>query len=302
MEPTKVSGGKSKYSQLKSNLLNPISKEDTHDSRGYELGRKDKDHQVGIVHPYVSWSAENQYITPAFAPNGTQITNWTNRGTLTNQLTAIAASSSVIYTEQYQIPLIRFGAAVPAFQIAASTALFNFIHLAGGEYSIYCVIKNTVGENDPGTKSIAINNASTANRGFQLSIINDGNERRIGFQVGNNSTQVFQRISGNYSATDNIYTRTAEYPPFVISILCRNINQVGALCGAMYVNGIADASLITRTTFGVGDAATNFFIGDLSVGGGDLNSSVGDLAIYNVMHDQTTHNYIVQGLKEKYRI
>lgn len=293
---------KSKYSLLKSNLTNPISKEDVHSERGYGVSRKDKDHQAGIVHPYISWSADRQFLTPENAVNDTQITNWTNRGTLTNQLTAIAASTSVVYTEEYQIPFIKFGNAVPSFEITASTALFNFMHLSGGSYSIYCVVKNTVNENDGGAKTICITNNSTANRGFALIILNDGSRRVIGFQVGNNTTQVFRPMLGNYTVTKELYTRTDENAPFVVSVLCRNINQVGALCGAVYINGIASVNLITRALFGAGNATSNFFIGDNSIGGGDLNASIGELSIYNTMHDQTTHNYIVHGLKEKYRI
>jgi hypothetical protein len=70
----------------------------------------------------------------------------------------------------------------------------------------------------------------------------------------------------------------------------------------MYLNGIMVAPLIQQALFGTGNSFSNFFIGDQPAASRDLNSQIGQLAIYNVAHDQTTHNYIIQDLKEKYRI
>jgi len=302
-EPTKVSGGKSKYSQTKSNLQNPISKEDTHTERGYGVSRKDKDHYVGIVHPVFYLDAYYKQVTPANPVQNTQLTNWTNKGTLSNQFVAIAASTSVVYTEEYQTPFIKFGGAVPTFNISGSTALFNFIHTAGGEYTIYVVMKNTVNENVGGLKVISINRSNSVQNGYTLSIINDGDNRLIAYNVGNASTSVFKpNDSSGIWVSNSLYNRRDDVAPYIISICCRNINQIGAVCGGLYVNGLMVRELVQQALFGTGNAATNFVIGDRTLGGNDLNSSIGELAIFNTMHDQTTHNYNIQMLKEKYRI
>lgn len=244
-----------------------------------------------------------------------QVINWLQKGSVNLGTTNITPTSDITVSYYCGVPMIRWiwSGTTRAFGATASLTAFNFLHLAGGEYSIYVVFKNNIVE--PATSRcilFATKNNTSTNRGMRFAMGNSiniggsGDYGKAEIMVSNGTTNVFgggpqgwQRLNG-----EELYQRDTDDSPKVYSFLQTNLGQT-LPNGIFYKNGKAQRS-ITPTNTGLfsttGNAVNNFTVGyavDVNTG---LDGYLGQLLIYNQRHDIATHNNIVQWLKEKYNV
>lgn len=220
--------------------------------------------------------------------------------------------------EIYTAPMLAFNlnqVNTSTFTFGNTSTLASF-HRLGGEYSIYFVYsaRQNAALNTPSPPSTP----TTYQSGI---LFTTNNSNGVGYilSIGNNeSTDLFLMLAITRGDNVNLTLavtaivriinnhRNLQYP-IVVSLVGKNV-QDGSDIGWVYVNGIRVGNITwggnpfsTSTTsslvphlFKRQSTTSNIMY--------NMNGGVGDLRIFNVRHDESTHQDIVQMLMKKYKI
>jgi hypothetical protein len=186
------------------------------------------------------------------------------------------------------------------------TSTLGFMHRLGFSYSVYIVFS---------PRQNAINtNARNFIEDIILTTTQNSNSRGVTL-VTNHSGIIYVVWTGvtgvaainEFIRIPNITSLNTLTYPIVFSMLITNVDNSG-VCGFAYVNGKKVKQINhTGDVYGVGTTSNwppYFFRRATTVSSysGNFRGGLGDIRIFNVRHDEQTHQDIVQMLMKKYKI
>lgn len=177
---------------------------------------------------------------------------------------------------------------------------FSFLHQSGSSSTIYWVHKNNTIENTSTTKVLASTTVQSGNRGFLLSINNTTTTLRLPSLTIYNDVPATNVL---IATTSQSYTRTVDNPIVLYSFRTDLSKSIGQDASWVYINGNLDNT--TQLTNAPSFSATSnnqMNVGNRNSNGLRFNGYVGDLIIFNGIHDEATHLKICNYLKDKWRI
>lgn len=180
-----------------------------------------------------------------------------------------------------------------------TTTDFSFMHLSGGSSTVYWVFKNNSSENIATTKAAASSTSSSIDNGFILYIANNGATLRVP------SFRIFRGVGGTSTLTSTLqdYDRTVDYPVSLYSWRTDLTKSVGEDACWSYINGkLNNTTQIINTPSSVSTAGSPINIGNRAIGGTRFMGYIGDLIIFDGIHDEATHLKVCNYLKDKWRI
>lgn len=181
-----------------------------------------------------------------------------------------------------------------------STTDFSFLHQSGASSTIYWVHKNSTIENTSTTKVLAATTISSGKRGALLSILNNGATLRTPSLTIYNDVPSTSSISTPISQS---YDRTVDNPIVLYSFRTDLSKSVGQDASWVYINGILDnTTQLANPTSATAASNSVMNIGNRNSNGLRMNGCVGDLIIFNGIHDEATHLKVCNYLKDKWRI
>lgn len=176
---------------------------------------------------------------------------------------------------------------------------FSFMHLSGGSSTVYWIFKNNTSENTATSKAAATTITSSNDNGFILYIANNGATLRT-------PTLLIYRGSGGTSTLINTlqdYDRTVDYPVSLYSWRTDLTKSIGQDACWSYINGkLNNTTQIINTPSSVSTSFSPINIGNRAIGGIRFMGYIGDLIIFDGIHDEATHLKICNYLKDKWRI
>lgn len=187
----------------------------------------------------------------------------------------------------------------------ATTSSFPFFHQQGNcKFTIYFVFRNYLSENTGTTKVLFSTAQSTGQRGVQVAI---GGAGGIGTQRAF-FVNVLPGSAGIYSMRiicsdfGNVYyTGVEEYA--VYSIRVQEPTNIGDIMGYMYRNGVLIGTGTYENTLSATTASgTLACIGNRTNNNLRFGNQLGEFIAFNGMHDEITHQEIVNNLIKKWEI
>lgn len=218
--------------------------------------------------------------------------NFTNSATANKPVYRIVSSKNFIGWEGDTLTL-------GGYYTVGSTSDLAFMHKGGSSYTVYFVFKNHTTENTSSNKVVFCTAALSSDIGAILSIINSSNNRFFNFAV-------YRGVTGNETATllsTYNYLKTSDEPITIMSYRVDLSVGVGNVAIKGYKNGVLDNTVNMANTPSSSTTSTRTpAMGNRAIGNLRMDGYVGDLIIFDSLHSESTHQGVINYLKNKYGI
>lgn len=182
-----------------------------------------------------------------------------------------------------------------------STTDFSFMHQNTGKFTIYWIFKNETGESNASSKFQLSTTQSTGNRGFIMYLANQPSAafRTFALDIRNDTGG----INCCTVRTNHTYLTANNNPIKLISFRGDLTVGIGNNAITAYINGVQDGITIMSNSASTTAASfSTLRVGNRALGDGRFNGKMGEIIIFNTMHDEATHLKVCNHLKDKWRI